>query len=328
MKSSTIHFLIVVSALFILTGCYTSFKAIPEVEPERGNGIGQTTYDEDGLFEESGPYYYVDYGAREWYGYQGIDLAGDTTTVRMAYSSHNPTRSYWFSPYSESFFYNYPGYSNSKLYSPYGPFALGNANIIPGVFHPPYFSNQYMYSFFYDRWAQWYYWDSERPNSWCYNPFQLSAFYGSSLPCEETSSIYSANLNHNSHISERVRVSEVDDLKLRERDRVLAGRFDQNGVREIRSRTEILRTRIDNVKAERVQTGINRQERFIRWAIEVHERNRSRNTSSNYNRNSSRYSGTSHNSGVRRTGSSVHSSSGSSSGRTRSGSSTTRENNN
>ncbi|PWN06853.1 hypothetical protein DDZ15_06145 [Rhodohalobacter mucosus] len=305
--------------------------------------MGEATPVDDRWIEASGPYYFVDYSAREWYGYAGIDLAGDTTSSVMAsFRQQNPTRSYWFSTYGGSFFYNYPGYTNSYLYSTFGPFVLGNANIIPGVFHPPYFSNQYTYSFFYDRWAQWYYWDSERPNSWCYNPFQLSAFYGSSLPCGESTSTSLAHSNYDNNKvlrdrlgvnpafnrSEKDRVGEDPDLNIGERDRVLARKFDENGVRALRSRTEILRNRINNVRVEQIETGISREAQMIRWAIEYHERNRSsRSTFSNYNRNSSRNSGVSHNSGISRTGSSVNTSSGSS-GRTRSGTSTTRENNN
>ena len=206
MKSSIIHLLIYIAGLLALSGCYTSFKIVTPEESERINGMGEASPIDDGWFEASGPYFYVDYSTKEWYEYHGIDLAGDITSSKMAnYHHKNPTRSYWFSFNRDSFFYNYPGYTNSYLYSSFGPFVLGSANIIPGVFHPPYYSNQYVYSFFYDRWAQWYYWDSEGPNSWLKNPFQLSALHNSSHPLADMRSTAFNSVNPDFNNSERER---------------------------------------------------------------------------------------------------------------------------
>lgn len=345
MKSSIIHLSIIITGLLVLSGCYTSFKTVTPEKSESINGMGEATHVEDGWFEVSGAYFYVDYDTRLWYSYHGIDLAGDKHFMRMAFFRyHHPTSTYYFSSNRGSLFYSYPGYSNSYFYRSAGAMAVGSSRIIPGVYHAPYYSNQYMYSFNYNKWAQWYYWDSERPNSWCYNPYQLSAFYGSSLSCDGTTStsLAHANYNNNKVLRDRVdlnpdfirsvsnRVGENPDLNVGERDRVLARKFDENGVRALRSRTEILRSRIDNVRVERVQTGISRQAQMIRWAIEYHERNQNRSSSStysNYNRNSSRNNGISSNSGINR-GGSVSTESSGSSGRSRSGSSTTRESNN
>jgi len=105
MKSSIVHLLISITGLLALSGCYTSFKTVTPEESESINGMGEATPVDDGWFETSGPYFYVDYNARGWYGYHGIDLAGDTTSSGMAnYRHQNLTRSYWFSPFSDSFF--------------------------------------------------------------------------------------------------------------------------------------------------------------------------------------------------------------------------------
>lgn len=323
MKSTAIHVIIFITGLLVLSGCFTSFKTITPEETESENSMGTATHVEDGWFEVSGAYFYVDYAARQWYSYHGIDLAGDQHFKRMAFFRyHHPTSNYYFSSNRGMLFYSFPGYSNSYFYRSAGALAVGNANIIPGVYHPPYYSNQYLYSFFYNRWAQWYYWDSEGPNSWEKNPYQLSALHNSSLPFTDMRSSALRQINPDFNSIER---DERD-----ERDEYLARRFDENGVRALRSRTELLRNRIDNVRVEQVETEIRREDHMTRWVMKYHERNRSsRSTFSNYNRNSSRNNGISNESGISRSGSSsVNTSSGSASGRTRNGSSTTRENNN
>lgn len=242
--------------------------------------MGQATYAEDGWLEIDGAYFYVDYATRQWYSYHGIDLAGDKNFLRMAsFRYHHPTSTYYFSPHRSSLFYSYPGYSNSFFYRTAGALSVGNANIYAGVYHPPYYSNQYMYSFFYNRWAQWYYWDSEGPNSWEKNPYQLSAIAGS-LPSQDMRSTALTGMN-----------TELDN-----RDRINAhvSRLDEDGISRVR--TEILRNRINTPRVERVNTGNSRINHRDRWADEYRQRlenNRAaRNIYSTYNRTSSTGSAT------------------------------------
>lgn len=274
MKSVKIHLSIVVAALFFLSGCYTSFKTItPEESVE-----SQTVHIiEDGWYEMDGAYYYIDYSTREWYNSYGINLSTERYIQKMiAHGYHPPATSYFYSPILMRALssINLPIYNNQY--------------IVPGVYHPPYYSNQYLYSFFYDRWAQWYYWDSERPNSWCYNPYQLSAFYGSNLPCGDEAST-SIAANNQDYANERNRelrdgIDRLTDNRLRTPRERLAQRDENkrggetsyrgernsnvlnaiaNLPEDIRSRasnrlrtprTEILRERIDNLNVEPLTT--------------------------------------------------------------------------
>ena len=195
MKSAKIHLSILIAALFVLSGCYTSFKTVMPTELIEAQGYNQVAHISNGMYEVDGAYYYIDYATRHWYSTYGISLAKQGNILNVvAHGYHPPASSYFYSPalMRAASSRNLPVYNNTY--------------IVPGVYHPPYYSNPYLYSFFYNKWAQWYYWDSEGPNSWCNNPYQLSAFYGSNLPCEGVTNTSTASVSQGNYANERNRI--------------------------------------------------------------------------------------------------------------------------
>jgi hypothetical protein len=157
MKFLPLRLPVLMLAGFLFTSCYTQFNATSQDDQH------QAAHVEDGWFEIDGAYFYIDYTTRHWYSYYGIDLATDRRFLRMAhFRYHHPSSTYFYSPFRGSYFYNYPGYSNNFFYR----IGLSPWNDFYAFHHPPFYSNPYMYSFYYNRWAHWNYWQSAFPIDW------------------------------------------------------------------------------------------------------------------------------------------------------------------
>ena len=159
MKSTLKQFLLLIMLGFLFSGCYTQYNATSAVDNDHDYSASHI---EDGWFEVDNTYFYIDYATRHWFSYHGVDLASDKNFLRMAYFRyHHPTSMYFNSPFKTSIFYNYPGYSNSYFLRTHL-----NRQDFYSSHYPPFYSNPYMYSFYYNKWANWRYWQSNFPNYW------------------------------------------------------------------------------------------------------------------------------------------------------------------
>jgi len=157
MKTILIHITLFLIGSLVLSGCYTKLSTTSSDDLK-------ATYSEDGWLEVGGNYFYIDYTTREWFSYYGIDLATDRSLMRSAYFRyHHPTSPYHYSPFRNSYFYNYPGYSNNFFYR------AGWWNNRQGFYshsYPFFYSNPYMHNFYHHRWGSWYYWETASPVYW------------------------------------------------------------------------------------------------------------------------------------------------------------------
>lgn len=160
MKSLPLRIPVLLLAGLLFTGCYTKFNATSQDDHTQKM---QAVHVEDGWFDVDGNYFYIDYATREWYSYWGIDLTTDKRFLRAAqFSYRHPSSTYFYSPFRSFYFYNFPGYASTSF------FRTGLWNPRHGFFgfHPPFYSNPYMYSFYYNRWQHWLHWQSAHTNYW------------------------------------------------------------------------------------------------------------------------------------------------------------------
>lgn len=140
----------------IFSGCYTQYNATVTEEHSDAGYLGE------GWFAVYDIPFFIDPTTRQWYMYYGIDLTADKNFLAtLPFRYHHPTSTYFYSPFRSTFFYNYPGLSNQYFFRTGGvrPWYAMNS-----IYHPPFYSNQYMWSFYNNRWANIYHWQSSEPN--------------------------------------------------------------------------------------------------------------------------------------------------------------------
>ncbi|MCC5940452.1 MAG: hypothetical protein JJU37_02845 [Balneolaceae bacterium] len=221
MKVIQIHISIFLLALLVFSGCYTQYNATSDdVE-------NQAVYTGDGWFEIDGMNFYIDYPTRHWFSYYGIDLATDRNFLTMAhFNYHHPTSTYFYSPLRGSIFYNYPGYSNNFFHrSIVSSRSWGN---FYSTHHPPYYSNQYMWSFYYHRWANWYYWQSVHPSDWQGSYATEGRGYASNSNSLRGTSVSGTNSgNRSNHVSSRLSSDRNELSAVSSRNRITAPSIDR-----------------------------------------------------------------------------------------------------
>lgn len=156
MKLSIKQYSLLLLAGLIFSGCYTQYNATLTEEHSDAEYLGE------GWFAVYDFPFFIDPTTRQWYMYYGIDLTADKNFLAtLPFRYHHRTSTYFYSPFRSSFFYNYPGYSNQFFFRTRGvrPWYAMNS-----IYHPPFYSNQYMWSFYYNRWANIYHWQSSEPN--------------------------------------------------------------------------------------------------------------------------------------------------------------------
>ncbi|TVR15386.1 MAG: hypothetical protein EA391_10595 [Balneolaceae bacterium] len=220
MKIIQIHITIFLLALLVFSGCYTQYNATSDdVE-------NQAFYAEDGWFEIDGINFYIDYTTRHWFSYYGIDLATDRNFLTMAhFSYHHPTSTYFYSPFRGSMFYSYPGYSNNFFQrSVVSSRSWGN---FYSTYHPPYYANQYMWSFYHYRWANWYYWQSVHPSDWQGSYATEGRGYASNSDALRGTSVSGINSgNRSNQVSSRLSSDRNELSSLSSRNRIMAPSID------------------------------------------------------------------------------------------------------
>lgn len=258
-------------ATLLFSGCHTKFNA---VESEY---TSKTSHIEDGWFEIDNAFFYIDYSTRDWFSYYGIDLANDKNFLRMAYFNyHHPTSQYRYSPFRSSFFYNYPGYSNS--YFQRTNWSFGG---LYTSFHPPYYSNNpYMHSFYYNKWAHWAYWQTAFPSYWdseIYNIVSVNPQGSSS----RRSGVLSGNVNgglqaRDGRIHNRIDVEGSERLFLTSREQISAPDLDRV---ELNDKQRSLRDRHGADSIDRMVRQRSARSPLSSWS-NWEQRNRSGSTSS------------------------------------------------
>jgi len=254
MKIPLNQILLLLTAGLVFSGCYTQYNA---TSVDKDYHDDTASHIEGGWFEVDGSNFYIDYYTRDWYSYYGIDLATDRNFLKMAhFNYHHPTSTYFFSPFSSSFFYNRPGYSNHYF------LRIAEMRGITRGAHPPYYSNQYMWSFYYNRWANWYYWQSVQPNYW--EASALNAHDNSlknsitprgtsvsginrEIRSNQVSSRLSLDRDDQLRVSSRNQITlpEINTTTLREREQTLADRRGADYIERL-ERNRAARTQLNN----------------------------------------------------------------------------------
>jgi hypothetical protein len=287
MKTLPLHIPVLLLAGLLFTGCYTKFNATSQDDKQQAEYVGE------GWFEIDGAYFYIDYTTRHWYSYYGIDLATDSRFLRMAhFRHHHPTSTYFYSPFRSFYYYSYPGYANSFFYR------TGLWSPRQGFFgfHPHFYSNPYMYSFYYNNWAHWRYWQTAFPNYWEGSSYAHSTSVSSGSSTSPRSSGLSSGgadtnqRNRSNQVNSRLAADGDDLFAVTSRDRINPPAVDRVTTNE---RQRNLRDRRDAEYRERLERNRAIRSPLSSWSSweqrnnygsTVHNRTRSTARSSAVNR--------------------------------------------